>query len=157
MKNLQTKLNLIENHQNMVSEEIYQSLHNRDVKIEKDNNNNTTTNITTPSTKVIKIDKASAPIHKQTVDIDRANKSVKIVDNIHSKPNEQGNASLQSGTNTLKRKREAKSPTKQITEVESSKKQQHDNQPTSPNQTIATILVSKTKTKSGLPLLLKKP
>lgn len=141
----------------MVSEEIYQSLHNRDVKIEKDNNNNTTT-ITTPSTKVIKIDKSAATaIQKQPVDIDRASKSVKIVDNVHSKATEQGSASLQSGTNTLKRKRDAKSPTKQIAEVESNKKQQHDNQPTSPNQTIATILVSKTKTKSGLPLLLKKP
>lgn len=163
LKNLQTKLNLIENHQNMVSEEIYQSLHNREnnVKIEKDNNNNTTsTTITTPSTKVLKIDKtAAAAIQKQPVDIDRASKSVKIVENIiHSKASEQqSSAALQSGTNTLKRKREAKSPTKQATTVESSKKQQHDNQPTSPNQTIATILVSKTKTKSGLPLLLKNP
>jgi hypothetical protein len=136
----------------MVSEEIYQSLHSREtnVKLEKDNNNNTT--ITTPSTKVIKIDKtAAAAIQKQPVDIDRASKCVKIVENI--KASEQP---LQSGTNTLKRKREAKSPTKQVTAVESSKKQQHDTQPTSPNQTIATILVSKTKTKSGLPLLLKK-
>lgn len=145
----------------MVSEEIYQSLHNREnnVKIEKDNNNNTT--ITTPSTKVLKIDKTAAAIQKQQpIEIDRASKSVKIVENkIHSKASEQSSTApppLQSGMNTLKRKREAKSPTKQTTTVESSKKQQHDTQPTSPNQTIATILVSKTKTKSGLPLLLKK-
>lgn len=135
----------------MISEEIYQSLHRRDVKIEKDNNNNTTTTTSTPSTKVIKIDKAAA-IQKQPIDIERVSKSVKIVDNRSA----ESSASMHSATNTLKRKREAKSPTKQIAAVESGKKQQHDTQPTSPNQTIATILVSKTKTKSGLPLLLKK-
>lgn len=154
MKNLQTKLNLIENHQNIVSEEIYQSLHSRDVKMEKDSNNNTATS-TTPTTNTIST-KVKSKIDKTTIQkpIDIKNsavssgggKSVKIVEQT-------------SGTNTLKRKRETKSPTNQTAApCELSKKQQQhqDQQSELPSPTVATILVSKTKTKSGLPLLLKK-
>jgi hypothetical protein len=169
-------LNLIENHQSIVSEEIYQSLHSRDgAKMRKDSNNNNataaaTTITTTTNTSLSTSTKVKSKIDKTTtiqkpVDIinSMAGKSVKIVEN---KSGDMIPSQLQSGTNTLKRKRETKSPTKysqaDSTTSEMSKKQQQQEpeqehqqqQQTSP--TVATILVSKTKSKSGLPLLLKK-
>lgn len=141
----------------MVSEEIYQSLHGRNVKMmEKDSNNNdnavaTTTTITTTtntsSTKAMsKIDKTTTI--QKPIDIKNSSgMSVKIVE-----------TQLQT-TNTLKRKRETKSPTKQAdadSTTNDSIKKQPTEQPQQMSPTVATILVSKTKTKSGLPLLLKK-
>ena len=144
-----------------MSEELYHTLHcHDDVKMdEKDSNNNATTTI--PSTKVkSKIDKAT--LIQKPIDIKHsAAKAVKIVEN-NSKSFENTISSLlQSGTNTLKRKRETKSPTKQAadsTTYESSKKQQQQQEQQLLSPTVATILVStkSTKTKSGLPLLLKK-
>lgn len=136
LQNLQTKLKLIENHQSIFSEEIYNSLQ-RNATTEKDSNNNSTV-ITKGKTNVIE---KSAQKSTEGVLRDRKN-VVKIIDP-KSDP---------SGIQTLKRKRDAKSPSSKIT-IESptsdatSRKQ---------SQTTATILVSKTKTKTGLPLLLKK-
>lgn len=126
-------MNLIENHQSMFSEEIYNSLHNTDLKIEKDRNNNST--IST---------KGKPKIDKQTNKNESNDAAV-----ASAKEKKNVKISESSGTNTLKRKRDAKSPVKcadSPLEQESSKKQQNT----------ATILVSKTKSKSGLPLLLKK-
>lgn len=165
MRNLQTKLNLIETHQSIVSEEIYQSLHCRDVKMnEKDSNNNTATSITTTTITTLPSTKVKSKIDKTTMiqkPIDIKNSASKAENNSKSFENTSLLSSqLQSGTNTLKRKRETKSPTKQqaadSTTYESSKKQQQEQQQLL-SPTVATILVStKTKTKSGLPLLLKK-
>lgn len=175
MKNLQTKLNLIESHQNIVSEEIYQSLHHSssrdDVKMEKDSNNNatvTTTTATITNNNITTSTKVKSTTIQKPIDIKNnasaaaTAKNVKLVENSNIKSSDNVVAAavsqLPSGTNTLKRKRETKSPTKQAADsttfFESSKKQQQDQQLPSP--TVATILVSKTKTKSGLPLLLKK-
>jgi hypothetical protein len=149
LQNLHTQLNIFENQKNIFSEEIYNSLHNRDENTEnKDKNNNTT--ITKAKSSSI-VDKQSQKILKDTaacMENVKEHKSVKILE----KKSTAATAAdlLQSGNNTLKRKRESKSPHK-ITDspaIESSKKQS--------SQTIATILVSKTKTKSGLPLLMKK-
>lgn len=150
-----------------MSEELYHTLHcRRDdvVKMDEKDSNNNATITTIPSTKVkSKIDKAN--MIQKPIDIkNSAAKAVKIVEN-NSKSFENTSSSslLQSGTNTLKRKRETKSPTKQAadsTTYESSKKQQQQQQQEQQllSPTVATILVStkSTKTKSGLPLLLKK-
>lgn len=145
LQNLQTKLNLIESHQSIVSEEIYNSLHsNMDIKIEKDSNNNDST-ISTKASKPNKL--IDIPTSTAAVSTTKEKKNVKIAD---SKTN-----TVVSESNTLKRKRDSKSPSKSADSsaqpAESNKKQSN-----SSSQTIATILVSKTKTKSGLPLLLKK-
>lgn len=132
LQNLQNKLNLIENHQNMFSEEIFNSLHQRDnnhqpatAVVDKDRNNNSVTSSTAKSAK------------KQ-----QPNEAPKKVES---------KSEIASGT--LKRKRDVKSPSAKVT-IESP-----SSDPTSRKQsqhTTATILVSKTKTKTGLPLLLKK-
>jgi hypothetical protein len=106
----------------LFSEEVFNSLHQRDQTIDKDRNNNST-NITTKAKSKV-VDKSSQ----------------KIV------------AEMLSGVQTLKRKRDSKSPSaKEIVESPSS-----DATSRKQSTTTATILVSKTKTKTGLPLLLKK-
>lgn len=131
----------------MFSEEIYNSLHNTNLKIEKDRNNNST--ISTKGKP--KIDK---PTNKnESNDTVVAVASAKEKKNVKISDTKSSIVSESCGTNTLKRKRDAKSPVKcadSQLEQESSKKQSGS------SQTTATILVSKTKTKSGLPLLLKK-
>jgi len=133
----------------MFSEEIYNSLHNTNLKIEKDRNNNST--ISTKGKP--KIDK---PTNKnESNDTVVAVASAKEKKNVKISDTKSSIVSESCGTNTLKRKRDAKSPIKcadSQLEQESSKKQQSGSSQT----TTATILVSKTKTKSGLPLLLKK-
>lgn len=147
----------------MFSEEIYNSLHNTTVhlthtkamKIEKDSNNNSNINNSTISTKVKpnKIDKQNNKNTKEMINENatmatKEKKNVKISDAKSSIVTESS-----SGTNTLKRKRESKSPIKSL---DSQPEESNKKQSSSSSQTIATILVSKTKTKSGLPLLLKK-
>lgn len=149
MQNLQTKLNLIENHQNIISEEIYNSLHKREgKKMDKDSNNNSTIS-TKAKPKIDKDNKHHNSPQKPNEVADR--KIVKISDiktSTTATISTTDSNLIQSGTHTLKRKRESKSPLKiESTSEDSNKKQ---------NQTTATILVSKTKLKSGLPLLLKK-
>lgn len=130
---------------------------------EKDSNNNTATSITTTTITTLPSTKVKSKIDKTTMiqkPIDIKNSASKAENNSKSFENTSLLSSqLQSGTNTLKRKRETKSPTKQAadsTTYESSKKQQQEQQQLL-SPTVATILVStKTKTKSGLPLLLKK-
>jgi hypothetical protein len=166
LKNLQTKLNLIENHQNLFSEEIYNSIHKRrdTIQVEKDSNNNSTIstkakpkidkhtsklNETSESTKSVAAAAVATPIAV------KEKKSVKITDP-KSDLSQQVHGSA---TNTLKRKRESKSPLKIADSPsleELSKKQQSGSGNGNGSNTTATILVSKTKTKSGLPLLLKK-
>lgn len=136
LKNLKTKLNLIENHQSVFPEEIFNSLYQTNDK-DKNNNSTVTARIKT------KNNEKSAQQSNENINPlqDKEKKSaVKIMD------------PKVDGIHTLKRKRDTKPPSAQIT-VES---------PTSDatsrklSQTTATILVSKTKTKTGLPLLLKK-
>lgn len=131
LQNLQAKLNLIENHQSMFSEELYTSLQQT---IEKDRNNNST--VTAPRIKSKSSEKSA---YKSNENINPMQEK-KIMD------------SKCDGVQTLKRKRDAKSPSARIalespSSDASSRKQ---------SQTTATILVSKTKTKTGLPLLMKK-
>lgn len=133
LQNLQTKFNLIENHQNMFSEKIYNSVHHCDQSIDKDRNNNSTTMTTKAKSKVI--DKIPLKMNE--------NKNVKLAD-----PKNESSSGMQ----TLKRKRDAKSPSAKVT-VESPSS---DASSRKLSTTTATILVSKTKTKTGLPLLLKK-
>lgn len=129
---------------------------------EKDSNNNTATSITTTTITTLPSTKVKSKIDKTTMiqkPIDIKNSASKAENNSKSFENTSLLSSqLQSGT--LKRKRETKSPTKQAadsTTYESSKKQQQEQQQQLLSPTVATILVStKTKTKSGLPLLLKK-
>lgn len=141
----------------MFSEEIYNSLHNTNLKIEKDRNNNSTIStkgkpkIDKQTIKNESNDNVATTTAAVVVASAKEKKNVKISDTKSSIVSES------CGTNTLKRKREAKSPVKcaadsQLEQQESSKKQQSSSSQT----TTATILVSKTKTKSGLPLLLKK-
>ncbi|KAG5682976.1 hypothetical protein PVAND_012290 [Polypedilum vanderplanki] len=156
LMNQEVELKAAKNHQSIFSEEIYNSLHKRDqnLQVEKDSNNNSTI-----STKVKpKIDKNTSKPNEinETItttinNISKEKKSVKITDPKSINNNNLDNSQVQNATNTLKRKREAKSPIKTAdspSSEEMSKKQS--------SQTTATILVSKTKTKSGLPLLLKK-
>jgi hypothetical protein len=155
----------------MFSEEIYNSLHNRTDDGQffgRDNNNNNDNS--NNSNKKSNISNRTAALHstQPKVRADKQNKlnydhdassattplviqekkSVKIADSI-TKSSSTMDVLKESGNHTLKRKRDSKSPTKNANSYseESSKKQ---------NQTTATILVSKSKTKSGLPLLLKK-
>lgn len=129
LQNLKTKLNLIENHQSIFSEEIFNSLHQRDQKKDKDKNNNSTINnaVKTKSTdKILQV----------------TNENISPSEKKDTLP----------GTQTLKRKRDAKSPsTRSVIDSPSS-----DATSRKQGATTATILVSKTKTKTGLPLLLKK-
>jgi ribosomal protein S21 len=134
LQNLQNQLNLIENNQSAFSEEIFNSLHSRDHTIDKDRNNNST--IT-------------------------ARSAQRVVDKFPQKTNEnfdgvlkdsKKNVEQPSGTQTLKRKRDSKSPSAKVT-IESPSSDATSRKLSS---TTATILVSKTKTKTGLPLLLKK-
>lgn len=136
----------------MVAEEIYNSLHNREIKVAKDSNNNNNNINSTISTKAKpKIDKH---IHKPNEINDPTTKEKKCVKISDTKSSPASDSSqLQSGTNTLKRKRESKSPMKMI---DSPPDEESNKKLSSSSQTIATILVSKTKTKTGLPLLLKK-
>ncbi|KAL7029748.1 hypothetical protein ACKWTF_006341 [Chironomus riparius] len=137
----------------MFSEEIYNSLHNTNLTIEKDRNNNST--ISTKGKP--KIDKQTNNKNEsyETVVVAAPIASSKEKKNVKIADTKSSFVSESSGTNTLKRKRETKSPVKcadSQLEQESSKKQQSGSSQT----TTATILVSKTKTKSGLPMLLKK-
>lgn len=133
LQNLQTKLNLIENHQNVFSDEIFNSFHQRDLTIDKDKNNNSTTISTKAKSKII--DNCSQKMNET--------KNVKIADS---------KSEMLSGMQTLKRKRDSKSPSAKMTVESPSSDATSRKQST----TTATILVSKTKTKTGLPLLLKK-
>lgn len=131
LQNLQTKLNLIENHQSIISEEIYNSLHQRDPTTDTDRNNNSTN---------------AAKANTQRF----AQKSNENLEPKHEGILKDKKNVVEPPMGTLKRKREAKSPSKTVESPSSdasSRKQ---------SSTTATILVSKTKTKTGLPLLLKK-
>lgn len=145
LQNLQTKLNLIENHQSMYSEEIFDSDNNRCAQtIDKDNNNNnSTTLVKTKSNTLEKIARKSnenlSPFYNENILKEKKN-VVKLAD------------PPTSGTQTLKRKRDAKSPSTKATIESPSSDATSRKQST----TTATILVSKTKTKTGLPLLIKK-
>lgn len=130
LKQLQSKLNLIENQQSIFSEEIFNSLHPvlpPPPTSRRDSNNN-----------------SRNPHHTSS----STSQDVKSIGN---EENNNVETRIEAhGTLTLKRKRDSKSPASKIspTETESVKK---------PGQTTATILVSKTKTKSvGLPTILKK-
>ncbi|CRL02332.1 CLUMA_CG015177, isoform A [Clunio marinus] len=140
IKNL--SLNLIENHQNLFSEEIYNSLHpRRDSNvIDKDKNNNSTI-----STNIKAKPKSINESTQQRIEHDfmKDKKNVKI---------NEAKSEMSSGVQTLKRKRDSKSPTAKVT-IESPTS---DASSRKQSQTTATILVSKTKTKTGLPMLLKK-
>lgn len=143
LQNLQTKLNLIENHQSMYSEEIFDTDNNRLARtVDKDNNNNSTTTVKIKSKSLDKVAQKSnenlTAFYNES--ILREKKSVMIAD------------PPTSGTQTLKRKRDAKSPSAKVTVESPSSDATSRKQST----TTATILVSKTKTKTGLPLLLKK-
>lgn len=135
LQNLQTKLNLIENQQSIFSEEIFNSLHQHHQLSDKDTNNNSTS--------------TARP---------RTNEKLTQKSNENCDPKFEGvlrdkkNVDVPSGQQTLKRKRDSKSPSTR-TAVESPSS---DATSRKQSQTTATILVSKTKTKSGLPLLLKK-
>lgn len=135
LQNLQTKLNLIENHQSIFSEEIYNSLHRNQTSVKDKNNNSTITTkskTTSANEKILQISNENvAPI--ECVLKERKNDS-------------------SSGIQTLKRKRDAKSPSARSAVESPSSDATSRKQGT----TTATILVSKTKTKTGLPLLLKK-
>lgn len=137
LQNLQTKLNLIENHQSMFAEEIYNSLHHRDSTIDKDKNNNSTiTAKPKPKTNeklAHKSNENSNPMHDGVL-------REKLTDQKCE------------GVQTLKRKRDTKSPSAKVN-IESPSS---DATSRKQSQTTATILVSKTKTKTSLPLLLKK-
>lgn len=112
----------------MFAEEIFNSLHQRTA--EKDSNNNST--ITAKA-------KMNVSEKSVTEGVLRERKNVAKNDS-------------NLGVQTLKRKRDSKSPTsKTVLESPSS-----DATSRKQSQTTATILVSKTKTKTGLPLLLKK-
>lgn len=136
LQNLQTKLNLIENHQSMFSEGILNSLHQT---MDKNNNSTVTARIKSKSG-----DKSG---HKSNENInpmhDYAKDKKSVVTIMDPKAD---------GVQTLKRKRDAKSPSAKAT-IESPSS---DATSRKQSQTTATILVSKTKTKTGLPLLLKK-
>lgn len=118
----------------MFSEEIFNSLHQCDQTIDKDKNNNSTI---TAKAKPKCVEKY--PMKSNENNPMNAVKMTEPKSEIYS-------------SGTLKRKRDAKSPSAKPT-LESptsdatSRKQ---------SQTTATILVSKSKTKTGLPLLLKK-
>lgn len=120
----------------MFSEELFTSLHQT---IDKDRNNNST--VSAP--RVVKSKPSEKGAHKSNENINPMleKKSAAMITDPKS-----------DGVQTLKRKRDAKSPSARIalespSSDASSRKQ---------SQTTATILVSKTKTKTGLPLLLKK-
>lgn len=123
----------------MFSEEIFNSLHQRRASSEKDSNNNSTL----PTTKV----KASTTAQKPIEGVLKERKNV-VNFSIDAPKTEAVNPGVQ----TLKRKRDAKSPSARVT-VESPSS---DATSRKQSQTTATILVSKSKTKTGLPLLLKK-
>lgn len=149
LKNLQTKLNLIESHQSMISEEIYNSLHQRELANEKDRNNNST--VTTAKVNPKPIERVAQKSNENVMPtfdgVLREKKNVvKIVD---PKAKDEPSFSMQ----TLKRKRDAKSPSAKSSVSESPSS---DATSRKQSQTTATILVSKTKTRTGLPLLLKK-
>lgn len=122
----------------MFSEEIFNSLHQRRASSEKDSNNNSTL----PTTKV-----KNATAQKPIEGVLKERKNV-VNFSIEAPKNEAVNPGVQ----TLKRKRDAKSPSARVT-VESPSS---DATSRKQSQTTATILVSKSKTKTGLPLLLKK-
>jgi hypothetical protein len=111
----------------LFSEEIYSSIHQSTV--DKDKNNNTKN----PTNSVKLREKSS-----KTID-----------DNVHKSIEKKSD--LNATTSTLKRKRDPKSQTKIAPESQNltdvGRKQASNT---------ATILVSKTKTKSGLPLILRK-
>lgn len=135
----------------MFSEQLFNSLHPRShqhsLMSDQDNNNNapivtsTTGNNNNRSTSPL--EKSKSKINeKNTQNVNADKKSiVKIAD---------PKMESASGTQTLKRKRDSKPPPKiaESSTLDAGGKKQ--------SQTTATILVSKTKTKSGLPLLLKK-
>lgn len=144
LQNLQTKLNLIENHQSMYSEEIFASDNNRCAQTtDKDKNNNSTITAKTKPRSTEKVAQKSnenlPPFQNESILKEKKN-MVKIAD------------PPASGTQTLKRKRDAKSPSARVTVDSPSSDASSRKQST----TTATILVSKTKTKTGLPLLIKK-
>ena len=124
----------------MISEEIYNSLHQRDPTTDKDKNNNSTAKVKPrPNERVAQENIMPVP--------DGVLKEMKNVVKILDSKNESS-----SGVQTLKRKRDAKSPSARTVVDSPSSNATSRKQ----SQTTATILVSKTKTKTGLPLLLKK-
>lgn len=141
LQNLQTKLNLIESHQSMISEEIYNSVHQLDLTTEKDKNNNSTI---TAKAKPKPNERVAQKSNENVMPVPEGvlKEKKNVVKIIESSP----------GVQTLKRKRDAKSPSSKVT-IESPSS---DATSRKQSQTTATILVSKTKTKTGLPLLLKK-
>lgn len=135
LQNLQAKLNLIENQQHMFSEELFNSLHQRNTT-EKDSNNNSTITKTNANEKFAQKSNDYDGILKDKKNV------LKIVD-----------PKSESVQGTLKRKRDSKSPSAKLPQVESPTSDATSRKQSS---TTATILVSKSKTKTGLPLLLKK-
>lgn len=133
----------------MISEEIYNSLHQRELANEKDRNNNST--VTTAKVNPKPIERVAQKSNENVMPtfdgVLREKKNVvKIVD---PKAKDEPSFSMQ----TLKRKRDAKSPSAKSSVSESPSS---DATSRKQSQTTATILVSKTKTRTGLPLLLKK-
>lgn len=141
LQSLQTKLNLIENHQSMYSEEILISTHQRETTDIIDSNNNSTV---TAKLKPKTNENIEKKLNENSLfdGVLREKKNVKITDTKNDP----------SGVQTLKRKRDAKSPSAKVTAESPSSDATSRKQ----SQTTATILVSKTKTKTGLPLLMKK-
>jgi hypothetical protein len=117
----------------LFSEEIFNSIHQRDPNVDKDKNNNSTTATTSIKVKGKVLDKSPKTAYENNQKI------------VEKKPE-------LSMTSTLKRKRDAKSPSGKII-VESPSSDATNRKLSS---TTATILVSKTKTKTGLPLMLRK-
>lgn len=154
LHSLQTKLDLIENHQTIFSEEIFHSLHLRPLQRVapiKDSNNNATNAGTSinhipkfkSTTKNAQKNENKNPI-EQEVDLKKLKSEIPV----------------NYGNQTLKRKRDVvKSP---VSDAGSGGTMSIAESPTSNpssrrlSQTTATILVSKSKTKTGLPLLMKK-
>lgn len=123
----------------MFSEEIFNSLHQRRASSEKDSNNNSTLPTTTKVRTNVTAQKPVEGVLKER----------KNVVNFTTDPPK---SDVNPGVQTLKRKRDAKSPSARVTDESPSSDATSRKQ----SQTTATILVSKSKTKTGLPLLLKK-
>lgn len=134
LQNLQAKLSLIENHQSIFSEEIFNSIHPSDRTTAKDRNNNST----------IVAGRTKTPGNEKILQV--TNENVAPIACVNKEKRNDPSSS------TLKRKRDTKSPSaKSVADSPSS-----DATSRKQGATTATILVSKTKTKTGLPLLLKK-
>lgn len=127
----------------MISENVLNSFHQRETT-DKDNNNNSTVQAVKYKQKTTEriAQKSNENIVPYMDGVLKEKKNVKITDPKYDPS---------CGVQTLKRKRDAKSPSAKVTESPSS-----DATSRKQSQTTATILVSKTKTKTGLPLLMKK-